>query len=89
MKKKFLKVFQRGVKTASPVQNVEQIARNGFPVFSHLLLVDVPLHKHDKLIPVLLDHESHELLLMKSKSSYDISGTIAPYLCHIHIRLHH
>ena len=62
------KTFQLVIKAAAkrsslPVQNVQQVTRNCFPVFSNAALVNAPLQRGHQLVPVLLNNESNELLV--------------------------
>lgn len=45
-----------------PMQDVQKITSNSFAVFSNLVLVEIPLKSHNKLISILLDDEANKLL---------------------------
>ncbi len=46
----------------APVEDVEKVARDRFPVFRDAVLVDVPSEGRDQLVAVLLNHEADQLL---------------------------
>ncbi len=50
------------------MQNVEKVARNGFPVFCNALFINAPLERGDQLVTVLLNHEADQLLANRDRT---------------------
>lgn len=44
------------------MENVEQITRDRLPIISDPLVINVPSDRCHKLVPVLFDHETNQLL---------------------------
>lgn len=75
------------------MENVEKFTRNDFPVLGNPGLVDVALKGSHELISILLDHESHELLLKRQSAAVSqgygrVHNGTRTYLSDIQIGLH-
>lgn len=76
------------------MKNVEKFTRNDFPILGHSALIYTALKRSHELIPILLDHESHELLsiqqsgaMSQQRSKGSNNGT-RTHLSNIQIGLH-